>query len=48
MNSAVGSNKNHNVYKSDKSEEYFKRYYRGGSFIVNEVTSVARTKMEEM
>lgn len=37
-----------NVYKNDKSEEYFKRYYRGSGFNVQDVTSVSKTKMEEM
>lgn len=37
-----------NVYKNDKSEQYFRRYYRGSGFNIQDVTSVERTKMEEM
>ena len=49
MNNTLSFNKSQsNAYKTDRSEEYFKRYYRGASFNVNDVTRVSKTKMEEM
>jgi hypothetical protein len=36
------------VYKNDKSEEYFNRYYRKSEFDIHRITNVEKTRMEEM
>ena len=34
------------IYKSDKSEEYFNRYYRKSEFDMHRVLNVEKTKMQ--
>lgn len=36
------------VYKNDKSEEYFNRYYRKSEFDMHKIYSIEKTKLQEM
>lgn len=36
------------IYKSDRSEEYFNRYYRRSEFDMHKILNVEKTKLEEM
>jgi hypothetical protein len=37
--------KSHDIYQSDRSEEYFNRYYRRSEFDMKKVTRVEKTKL---